>query len=120
VEARSHIPRWIDHALLCLVEVCVEVKRIRAQCFEEEKRSGCIVAGKMVVLTNHYTSNPLGVGAATGEASGAEELVRCDCAWEAAAVLVALGVGTHARCMDRRTDHRMGSPIQAVHRFYAI
>lgn len=117
MEARSHIPRLIDHAFPCLVEVCVEVRCIRAQCFAEAKRSECIVAGMMAVLTNRCTSNPLATDAATGEAYGAEELAHCDCASE---VAVALGALLRDHGMGFRIDRRRGSPIRAAHRFYAI
>jgi hypothetical protein len=121
VEARSHIPRLIDHAFPCPVEVCVEVRCIRAQCFAEGKRSGCIVAGMMAVLTNRCTSNPLATDAATGEACGAEELAHCDCASEVAVALGALlRVDIRDLGMGRYIDRRRGSPIQVAHRFYAI
>jgi hypothetical protein len=121
VEARSHIPRLIGHALPCLVEVCVEVRCIRAQCFAEAKRSGCIVAGMMAVLTNRCTSNPLATDAATGGAYGAEELAHCDCASEVAVALGALlRVDIRDLGMGRYIDRRRDSPIQVAHRFYAI
>lgn len=48
--------------------------------------------------------------------------MHCDCAWEEAVVLVVqiLRVGIRDRGTDLRIDRRKGSPIQAVHRFYAI
>jgi len=122
VEARWCTPRLIDRELPYPEEACVGVKCIRARCFAEGKHSGCIVAGMMAVSTDRCTSNPQATDAATGEECGEEELVRCDCASEEAVALVArtAHVGVRDRGMGRRTDHRKGSPIQVVHRSYAI